>query len=93
MNQALLDAVFLVTTLPAMLLTMFGSTFLGIVLLRRGLRLPAVLLTAAVPGLFVIPEITSLGCVVLPVAFAFGILGRRVARADAPVAAPVGAVA
>lgn len=93
MNQDLLDAVFLVATLPAMLLTMFGSTFLGIVLLRRGLRLPAVLLALAVPGMFVIPAITSLGCVVLPVAFGFGILGRRIARADAPAASRAGVVA
>ena len=92
MNEDLLDTVFLFT-IPALLLTMLGSTFLGIVLLRRGLRLPAVLLTAAVPGIVVIPEVTSLGCVVLPIAFAFGILGRRVARADAPLVAPVGAVA
>jgi hypothetical protein len=92
MNQDLLDAVFLFT-IPALLLTMFGSTFLGITMLRRGPRLPAVLLALAVPGIVVIPEITSLGCVVLPIAFAFGVLGRRVARADAPVVAPVGAVA
>jgi hypothetical protein len=93
MNQDLLDAVFLFTTIPAMLLTMFGSTFLGIVLLRRGMRLPAVLLALAVPGMIVIPEITSLGCVVLPIAFAFGVLGRRIARADTPAASPVGVVA
>jgi hypothetical protein len=92
MNEDLLETVFLFT-IPALLLTMLGSTFLGVVLLRRGLRLPAVLLTAAVPGIVVIPEVTSLGCVVLPIAFAFGILGRRVARADAPLVAPVGAVA
>jgi hypothetical protein len=79
-NEALLDAVFL-ATIPAMLLTMIGSTFLGIVLLRRGVGLPAMLLTSAVPGLFLISTITSLGNVVLPISFAFGILGRRLARA------------
>ena len=85
MNDALLEAVF-VAILPAMLLTLLGSAFLGATLLRRGPRLPAVLLVLAVPGLFVIPMVTSLGNVVLPIAFAFGVLGRRIARADAPLA-------
>ena len=79
MNDSLLTGVFVVT-IPFMLLTMIGSTMLGIALLRRGVRLPAILLVAAIPGLIVIPEITSLGNVVLPLAFAFGIWGRRIAR-------------
>ena len=83
MNDALLDAVFL-ATMPAMLLTMVGSTFLGATLLRGGPRVPAVLLLLALPGVVVIPMVTSLGNVVLPIAFAFGLLGRRIARADAP---------
>ena len=91
MNNDLLDVVFLVT-LPVMLLTMVSSTVLGIALLlggprlRGGLRLPAVLLTLTLPGLFLIPTVTSLGNVVLPIAFAFGILGRRIAndRLEAP---------
>jgi hypothetical protein len=83
MNDELLDTVFL-ATLPAMLLTMLGSSFLGVVLLvRRGIGLPAVLLALSVPGLFLIPAVTSLGNVSLPIAFAFGILGRRIARAQA----------
>lgn len=49
--------------------------------------LPAVLLTLSVPGLLVISEVTSLGNIVLPVAFAFGILGRRIARETGPVTA------
>jgi hypothetical protein len=92
-NDGLLDVVFL-ATMPAMLLTMLGSLFLGIVLVRRGLGLPAWLLTLALPLLFVIPMFTSLGSVILPIAFALGILGRRIARAEqeaelqpAPVAA------
>lgn len=78
-NEALLEAVFVVL-IPALLLTVVGSTFLGIVLVRRGLGLPAWLLTLTLPGLFVISEVTSLGNVFLPIAFAFGILGRRIAR-------------
>jgi hypothetical protein len=81
-NDALLDGVFM-ATLPVMLVTMLGSTFLGIVLIRRGLGLPAWLLAGAFPGVFVISAVTSLGNVVLPIAFAFGILGRRLAREPA----------
>jgi len=78
-NDGLLDVVFL-ATMPFLLLMMVGSTLLGIAWLRGGLRLPAVLLLLALPGLVLIPVVTSLGNVVLPIAFAFGILGRRVAR-------------
>jgi hypothetical protein len=81
-DDSLLDGIFL-ATIPVMLLTMLGSTFLGIVLIRRGLGLPAWLLAVAFPGVFVISSITSLGNVVLPLAFAFGILGRRIAVARA----------
>lgn len=77
-NDSLLDGVFL-ASLPIILVTMLGSTFLGIVLVRRGLGLPAWLLAVAFPGVFVISTITSLGNIVLPLAFAFGILGRRMA--------------
>ncbi|MFC5177825.1 hypothetical protein [Nocardioides taihuensis] len=81
MNDGLLEVVFL-ASVPIMLLTMLGSSFLGIVLLRRGLRLPAWLLAFTFPLVLVITAITSLGNVVLPIAFAFGILGRRVALAE-----------
>src|SRR4051794_7950107 len=92
MNQGLLDAVFLATA-PFLLITMVGSTLLGIALLRRRVRpsLPAWLLASTIPGLVVISMVTSLGNVVLPIAFAFGILGRRIANeSDQPseVAAP-----
>lgn len=79
-NDSLLDGVFL-ATLPVILVTMLGSTFLGIVLTRRGLGLPAWLLAVAFPGVFAISTITSLGNVVLPIAFAFGILGQRLTTA------------
>lgn len=85
-NEGLLEAVFIVL-IPVLLLTMVGSTFLGIVLVRRGLGLPAWLLALTLPGLFVISEVTSLGSVFLPVAFAFGILGRRIAREPHPATA------
>lgn len=80
MNEALLEGVFFVL-IPVVLVAMLGSTFLGVVLIRRGLGLAAWLLALSIPGLFVITTVTSLGNVWLPAAFAFGVLGRRIARA------------
>lgn len=77
-NDPVLEGVF-IATIPAMLLTVIGSTFLGIVLIRRGVGLPAWILAATFPGLIVIPQFTSLGNIVLPIAFAFGLMGRRLA--------------
>ena len=77
----LLDAVFL-ATIPLVLLTVLSSTVLGITLLAKRVRprTPAVLLVLVLPGFVVIPMATSLGNVVLPIAFAFGLLGRRLAQ-------------
>jgi hypothetical protein len=50
--------------------------------------LPAWLLTLAIPSLIVISEVTSLGNVALPVMFAFGVLGRRIAAEDAQSFSP-----
>jgi hypothetical protein len=60
---------------------MLGSSVLGVTLLAKRFRpiTPAVLLTLALPGVVVISAVTSLGNIVLPIAFAFGILGRRIA--------------
>jgi hypothetical protein len=76
----LLDTVFLVTV-PFVLLTVLSSTVLGVVLLAKRFRprTPAVLLALTLPGLVVIPMFTSLGNITLPILFAFGILGRRLA--------------
>jgi hypothetical protein len=80
-SESLLEAVFL-ATLPFVVLTMVASTALGITLLVKGFlpRVPAVLLAVTFPGALVITEFTSMGNIVLPIAFAFGILGRRIAR-------------
>jgi hypothetical protein len=94
-DQGVVDAVFLATA-PFLLLTMVGSTLLGIALLRRGMRptLPAWLLTLAIPSLVVVSMVTSLGNVALPVMFAFGILGKRIAAEDPQLSAvPVAATA
>jgi hypothetical protein len=88
MNDDLLDVVFL-ATVPVLLAMVLATTFLGVVLLRRGLGLPAWLLALQIPLMFGISAVTSLGNVVLPLCFAFGILGRRLATretADAPTA-------
>jgi hypothetical protein len=64
--------------LPGVLLTVLGSSLLGIALLRRGFqpRLSAWLLTLTFPLVFLIDMVTSMGNLALPVAFAFGIAGR-----------------
>ena len=46
-------------------------------------RLPALLLAGAIPLAWVILLATSLGNAVLPVMFAFGILGRQLALGSA----------
>lgn len=79
-----------IVTLPGLLVTLLGSTALGVVLLVRRFRPsgPAVLLTATLPLAVVIVQVTSLGSVTLPVIFAFAILGRRIARAERYGASP-----
>ena len=44
--------------------------------------LPAVLLALLIPLAFAILMVTSMGNAAPPVMFAFGILGRRIARAE-----------
>ena len=73
-------------TFPALGLTLLTSTVLGVTLLVKRFRpvLPALLLALMIPLALAITEVTSLGSAALPVMFGFGILGRRIARADAP---------
>ena len=63
---------------------------LGVTLLVKRFRpvLPAVLLALMIPATIGITQVTSLGSAALPVMFAFGILGRRIARAEAAASAP-----
>ena len=44
------------------------------------------LLALLIPAAFAITEVTSLGSAALPVMFAYGILGRRIARAEGAAA-------
>ncbi len=80
---ALFTAGWLVS-LPGLMLTLLCSTVLGITLLAKRFRptLPAVLLALVIPAAFAILSVTSMGSAALPVMFAFGILGRRIARAE-----------
>jgi hypothetical protein len=93
-HQAIVDGFFPVTVV-AMLTTLIGSTMLGITLLRRGFRprLPAILLALAIPEMIAITQVTSMGSVALPMAFAFGILGRRIAAEEAGAAVVAGVAA
>ena len=74
-----------IVIVPALLLTMVGSTVLGITLLVRGSapRMPALLLALVIPLAWLILQTTSLGSAVLPVMFAFGILGHQLASGSA----------
>jgi hypothetical protein len=78
-NYNVLFQVGWIVTVSGLLLTMVGSTVLGITPLVRGSapRLPALLLALSIPLAWLILQATSLGNAVLPVMFAFGILGRR----------------
>lgn len=84
-NEALLEAVF-VALMPVLLVTMLGSSVLGVVLVRRGLGAPAWLLALTVPLLFAVATVTSLGNVVLPISFGMAMLARRLVRE--PVLSP-----
>jgi len=89
--EALLMSVGFGLTILSMVLMMLLSTVLGVTLLVKRFRpvLPAVLLVLSVPGFILIPEVTSLGSVALPMMFAFGILGRRIANAESVPSEPL----
>jgi hypothetical protein len=82
-EETLFTAGFLVTV-PGLLGTLLFSTVLGVTLLVKRFRpaLPALLLALMIPLAIGILEVTSMGSAALPVMFAFGILGRRIASAD-----------
>lgn len=86
------DQSFLLLGIPGLLISLLGSTVLGVVLLRHRFRPRATawLLALWVPLLAGILQVTSLGNGALPVVFAFAIVGRRIAR-EQPAAVPVAA--
>ncbi|HET7736926.1 MAG TPA: hypothetical protein VFK52_13185 [Nocardioidaceae bacterium] len=79
--EATLFTVAFAVIIPGLLGTLVFSTVLGITLLAKRFRpaLPAVLLAAMIPLAFGIMSVTSMGSAALPVMFAFGLLGRRIA--------------
>ena len=83
--EALLFTIGTWITFPALLLMLLTTTLLGATLLIKRFRpvLPALLLALMIPLAIGITMVTSLGSAALPVMFAFGILGRRIARAEA----------
>ena len=86
--NAMFDVGWLVT-IPAFLTILLGSTLVGTTLLLRRARptVPWVLLALEVPLAIGILQVTSMGSAALPLMFAFGILGRRIAGAEAPTTA------
>jgi hypothetical protein len=80
--EATLFTIAFAVTVPGLLLTLLGSTVLGITLLAKRFRpaSAALLLALIIPLGLGILQVTSMGSVALPVMFAFGILGRRIAR-------------
>lgn len=80
--EATLFSVAFAVTVPGLLLTLLGSTVLGVTLLVKRFRptLPALLLALMIPLAIGILQVTSMGSAALPVMFAFGILGARISR-------------
>jgi hypothetical protein len=81
-TSALLDLSFVFLDIPGLLMTVVGSTLLGIILLRRGFRprVTAWLLALTLPLTVTIQMFTSMGSGALPVMFAFGIAGHQLSR-------------
>ena len=77
-----LDDIGLLIDVPGALLSLVGSTVLGIALLRRGgrPRLAAWLLLLAIPLLFAITMVTSLGNADIPAMFAIAMLASAETR-------------
>jgi hypothetical protein len=93
--ESTLFTVAFAVTVPGLLLTLLGSTMLGVTLLAKRFRpvSAALLLALMIPLAFGILEVTSLGSAALPVMFAFGIVGRRIARTAETRTAPTDALA
>jgi hypothetical protein len=93
-----MDVAFLVLAPPGLLLTLVGSTVLGIALLRRRFapRASAWLLALVFPLFAALGQAVSFGGALMPVAVAWALVGWRLARpatAEAPRATTVRATA
>jgi len=78
-----LDEAFMLLAIPAMLISVAGSTVLGIALLRRRFKPRATswLLTAWFPAVVVLSTVISLGAAVLPMVWAWALAGHRAVSA------------
>lgn len=88
----LLDESFLFLGVPGMLLALPSSTVLGIALLRRRFRpvATAVLLALWIPAMLGLSHLFALGAAAMPMIWAWGLAGRRLAAsAEEPAAEPV----
>jgi hypothetical protein len=85
-----LDESFMFVAMPGLLLTVLGSTVLGVVLLAKRFRpvLTAVLLVGFVPWFILVTQVTSMGSALLTTAFAWAYAAHRLA--PEPHVAPVG---
>jgi hypothetical protein len=93
-----MDVAFLVLAPPGLLLTLVGSTVLGIALLRRRFapRASAWLLALVIPLFAALGQAVSFGGALMPVVVAWALVGWRLARpatADAPRATTARATA
>jgi hypothetical protein len=83
--NALFEPAFLIG-LPGVVITLLGSSVLGVALVLKGFRprASALLLLGAFPLALLITQVTSMGSAVLPISFAFALCGLRIAREEAP---------
>lgn len=79
-----LNEAFAVLGIPGLLISVIGSTTLGIALLRRRFqpRLSAWLLAGWLPLVILLSTVVALGAALLPMLFAWAIAGRRLLLAD-----------
>ena len=80
-----MDQSFLFLGMPAAAMTLVGATWLGVALLRAGFR-PRVLpwvIALWLPSVLAITQVTSLGSVALPSAFAWAYAGSRLLAREA----------
>jgi hypothetical protein len=85
-----MDQSFVFVGMPAALLELVGSTWLGIVLVRSGFR-PRILpwvLALWLPIVLALTQVTSLGSTALPMAFAWAYAGSRLRAREEPAREP-----
>lgn len=82
-------------TMVSFVVIMVGTTMLGITLVAKGFRPRATswLLALQIPLAVGILQVTSMGSAALPIMFAFGIVGLRIARERTPLTTSLSAPA